>query len=106
MGTPTPLKGDWEWGPSNVHGNGVIANRFLPKGTRLGPTHVKDGAGWRMLHPLGNYNHSVAMENAVIVVRDTFMEVFLIRDLYPGDEMLVDFTKQVGFEQPFPGWEE
>lgn len=96
----------WEWGPSNVHGSGVIAKRFLPRGTRLGPTHVDDGAGWKMIHPLGNYNHSVRMENAVIVKHPTVMEVVLIEDLYPGDEMLVDFRKQPGFEQPFPWWTE
>ncbi len=95
----------WERGPSRVHGHGIIIKRFLRAGTGLGPTHIPNGAGWDML-PLGNYNHSERNENAVIVVRETFMEVFLIKDLHPGDEMLVDFTKQVGFEQPFPGWEE
>ena len=95
----------WERGPSLVHGQGIIIKRFLPKWTGLGPTHVANGAGWDML-PLGNYNHSERNENAVIVTRETFMEVFLTRDLHPGDEMLVDFRKQVGFEQPFPWWEE
>ncbi len=96
----------WEWGPSRVHGNGVIAMQYVPKGTSVGPTHVVEGAGWKMLHPLGNYNHSVSMENAVIIRHETFMEAVLVTDLYPGDEMLVDFRKQPEFEQPFPGWSE
>jgi hypothetical protein len=96
---------DFTTGPSKIHGTGIIIMRPLKRGTCLGTTHkLLDDGNWEMLKPLGNYNHSTSHENAFIVKMPMKRKVILLKDLFPGDEMLVDFRKQPDLEQPQPGW--
>jgi len=102
----TKLESCYAFKPSEVHGNGVIATKFIPKGTCLGTTHKKHESRWEMLKPLGNYNHSSTQVNAVIMKQPTHKEMVSIKDLYPGDEIFVDFRGQPDLEQPQQGWSE
>ena len=95
----------FDTGPSKIHGTGVMIQKPMQKGSCLGTTHkLRDDGGWEMLRPLGNYNHSSSQENAMIVKLPTERKVFLLKDLFPGDEMFVDFRRQSDLEQPQPGW--
>lgn len=96
----------FESGPSKVHGHGVIIKKPVKSGTCLGTTHRKHPDGWRMLKPLGNYNHSSERENAIIVKSPTVRKIVVLRDMSPGDEILVNFRKQPDLEQPCPDWSE
>jgi len=92
------------FGPSNIAGNGVIVVKKIPKGAILGPTHrmCTDGK-WEMLHPLGNYNHAEEF-NAVILKNPTCKQLKVVKDLLPGDEILVNYQDQPDLEQPGDGW--
>ena len=92
-------------GPSKIHGHGVIITKPVKKGTCLGDTHrLHDDGSWEMLRPLGNYNHSSSLENAIIIREPTVRKAVVIRDMSPGEEMLVNFRKQPDLEQPQEGW--
>ena len=110
---PTP-KSKFEWidsahppisfGPSNISGSGVIVVKKISAGSILGPTHRMDTNGrWELLHPLGNYNHSRDF-NAVIIKNPTCKQLKVIKDLIPGDEIVVDYRGQPDLEQPEDDW--
>jgi len=95
----------YEAGPSKIHGHGVIITRPVKKGACLGITHkLLDNGMWEMLKPLGDYNHSSTKENAIVLKGPTVRKIYVLRDMSPGEEMLVDFRKQADLEQPQEGW--
>jgi hypothetical protein len=108
---PSP-KNEWfdsgnipfKFGPSKIQGSGVMVVGRINKGTVLGTTHrmCTDGK-WEMQHPLGNYNHSKDY-NAVIIKNPTCKMLKVIKDLKPGDEIVVDYQEQPDLEQPGFDW--
>jgi len=92
-------------GPSKIHGHGVILTKPVKKGCCLGATHKLNDEGlWDMLKPLGNYNHSSSKENAIIIKGPTVRKIYVLRNMDPGEEILVNFRKQSDLEQPQEGW--
>jgi len=94
------------FGPSEVHGYGLIVRKFVPAITNLGTTHKLVEGSWKMLRPLGNYNHSKKNVNAKIIKKPNKKEMVVVKDLQPGTEVLVDYTQQPDLQQPNSNWKE
>tara|TARA_Y100000310_G_scaffold80480_1_gene77127 strand:- start:838 stop:1203 length:366 start_codon:yes stop_codon:yes gene_type:complete len=82
---------------SNIQdaGVGLFAKENIPKDTFIHYTHAyhikyKD---WINLTPNNKYNHSKTEENCEVVRDNKVMKMVTLRDIYEGEELLVDYTK-------------
>ena len=97
---------------SKVHGKGLFAVSDIEKNTTLHVTHVHKelvdytgvSSSWINLTPNNQYNHSKERENCKIVTDGLTKGLVTLRNIIAGEELLVDYTKDLELEQPEPGW--
>jgi len=98
---------------SDIDGHGLFANTDLEKNVFIQVTHVhKDLANlkdsentWINLTPNCLYNHSKKNENCEIITDGLTKGIITITDIGRGDELLVDYTKDIDLEQPEDDWQ-
>lgn len=86
-----PLKERLRIRESGIHGVGIFATDNIPKGTRLGLSHIN--VDTEILRtPLGGfYNHSMK-PNALKTQEGHRWYLDTIKDIEEGDEILVTYT--------------
>jgi len=97
---------------SKIHDKGLFAISDIEKDITLHVTHVHkelvDYVGalcsWINLTPNNQYNHSKERENCKIVTDGLTKGLVTLRNIIAGEELLVDYTKDLELEQPEPGW--
>lgn len=93
----------WTLASSPIHGRGVRVTRFVPAGTNLGLAHWFDGREW-MATDLGKFHNHSASPNARNVRYVHRRYLVATRDLWPGEEITVDYRLQPELEQPRADW--
>ena len=91
---------------SDIQGVGLFAKQDIPEGSFIHYTHAyhpryKD---WINLTPNYKYNHSKTKENCEVVLDNKVMKMVALKDIYEGEELLVDYTKNEALEQPEKEW--
>ena len=61
-------------------------------------------SSWINLTPNNQNNHSKERENCKIVTDGLTKGLVTLRNIIAGEELLVDYTKDLELEQPEPGW--
>ena len=97
---------------SETHGHGLFAIADIEKDTLLHVTHVHKelinkeyiSCEWVNLKPNNRYNHSKEKENCKIVTDHLTKGIVTLRDITQGEELLVDYTKDLTLEQPECDW--
>lgn len=100
----------YEFGDSKIHGTGVMSNRKMKHGDIIDkatdPSRKKDGI--QAVTSMGSkLNHSWdpnCMLNMVVTSRIIFYNLIAYRDIEPGDELTVDYSKYPEFKDPKPDW--
>jgi len=95
----------WRIAPSSIQGLGVHVIHFIPAGTSLGIAQAldRDGRTWRVT-PLGRYHNHSTSPSARNVRVGNQRYLVAARDLYPGEEVTIDYRLQPDLEQPRAGW--
>ena len=97
-----------KFAPSSIDkdGMGLLAVQVIPAGTEIGVSHEVDPklvgvsvGGWKMNHPIGNYNHSDT-PNCHLDERDGHKVLIADKDLEPGEELTADYRLTKDLEQP------
>jgi len=92
---------------SPVDGYGLFVTSRIKKGVNIHPTHARDvEIGWINLTPNYKYNHSKINENCKMVTENNTKFLVSLRDLSVGEEIFVDYAKDLDLEQPIDGWVE
>ena len=99
--------------PSNIHGDGIHAMHYLPKNFYVGQLTIpKNGGDPRIKFQVTAFgrklNHS-HKPNCIIRRQECggpcgYHTLFTTRDIKPGEELTVNYTKTKEFKQPEPGW--
>jgi SET domain-containing protein len=100
----------YEIGDSEIHGQGVMANRKMKHGDIIDkatdPSRKENGLP--KVTPMGSkLNHSWdpnCMLNVVVTSRIIFHNLIAYKDIEPGDELTVDYSKYPEFKDPKPNW--
>ena len=90
-----PLSSSLTIRTSSIHVLGLFASTKIISKTELGITHVKDK---RFSHgyirtPLGGFFNHSATPNCEAVYDGDFIKLSTIKEINPGDEITVDYTK-------------
>lgn len=95
---------------SNIHGKGIFSNIDLKKGQNLFATHraslsfsVEKTTMWTNLSPNFLYNHSHD-PNCASITKGKIKYLTTLRDIFAGEELLVDYTQDLDLEQPQSDW--
>ena len=90
---------------SEIEGVGLVAAQFIKKGINIQRTHffIKH-MGWLNLMPNCQYNHSANNENCEIITHYDTKYLVSLKDIEIGEEILVDYTRDIDLEQPQVGW--
>ena len=93
----------WYVAPSPIAGHGVFPTASIGRGTTIGLAHWYDGRQWRATRLGSLHNHSLTPNAESVRVGN---QRFLVaaRDIFPGEEITVDYRLQPELEQPQPGW--
>ena len=89
---------------SDIHGNGLFTNDNLVKCDIIGVCHTTYDRHWYVVHPYGTmYNHS--FDSNCIVKTDGNINLLIAdKDILKGEELTVNYTKQLYLEQPKEDW--
>ena len=90
---------------SKVHGKGIFATEKLGENKILFETHTKTSGAlkWINLVPNCSYNHSTK-PNCRSMTLGNFKYLVTLREIEVGEELLVDYTKDMDLEQPKSDW--
>ena len=86
-----------------------MANRDIPSGHLVLVTHVWNDKyrDWVNVNPNCLYNHSKINENSEIKTeKERHKTLHTTKDIKEGEELFVDYTKDLDLEQPEEGWKE
>ena len=92
--------------PSDIHGKGVFAGEYIPKGTEIGITAIRNGEKNWQIPILGKFhNHSekptcCSVASAPIEEKKYTRMLVADRDIFPDEELTVDYRLQPDLEQP------
>ena len=89
---------------SSIDGVGIFANKHISADTDLGPAQILVLPKSYKITSLGKYhNHSYnpTCYNSWV---ENERHLFAYYDLFPGDEITVDYTQQPELEQPKNHW--
>jgi hypothetical protein len=113
-GTPVEPDDSWTLSPSRIAGIGIHAARHLRRGASLGPSVVwtQDGAlAVPSITEMGSMvNHASTPHSTAILAhrtgsRSSDLELVLLRDLGPGEEVTSDYLVSPAFiALPMPWW--
>lgn len=96
-----PLINNFEVRPSPIHGDGAFSKVSLKKGDFVN-THMRPGT---KITRFGRYlNHSYDPNALSQKKADGSYLVIAIKDIQPGVEITLDYTKNQELEQPQEGW--
>jgi SET domain-containing protein len=90
-----PLPNNLTIKESKIHGLGLFATEFIPKGTNLGITHITDKnfEDGYIRTPLGGFfNHS---DNPNIMIKKnelSYLEIITIKDIQKEEEITAEYT--------------
>lgn len=93
----------WHVAPSRIQGLGVFMRVPLRQGSMIGLAYWKDGSRWQWT-PLGRFHNHSTQPNAININVNNRRYLYAARDLFPGDEITVDYRLQPDLEQPQGGW--
>lgn len=93
----------WRLGRSPIHRTGVYARTFIPGGSNIGQCHAWNGRQWSTTTLGAYHNHSTTPNTRNVQIGG---KRFLLaeRDIYPGEEITVDYRRQPDLEQPHADW--
>lgn len=104
------LQDNYEIKKSNIEGVGVFSKKYFPKGAFINncvePMQTFDNGISRInrITYFGKYlNHSYNPTAEIKIVGPNH-SVFALKDIKPGDEITVDYTKTEQFLQPEWWW--
>tara|TARA_Y100001963_G_scaffold142253_1_gene211523 strand:- start:164 stop:547 length:384 start_codon:yes stop_codon:yes gene_type:complete len=92
--------------PSDIHGKGIFAGEYIPEGTQIGITAIRNGGDNWVLPTLGRWhNHSeeptcYSVISAPIEGEKYTRTMIAGRNILPGEEITVDYREQPEMEQP------
>lgn len=87
--------------PSPIHGNGVFATKPFRKGDFIN-THFNPNYD---ITEFGRYlNHSPTPTAKSVREKDYSFKTYAERDIEPGEEITLDYTKNKDLEQPQKNW--
>lgn len=93
----------WRIGPSRIQGLGIFMRAALRQGNVIGLAHWMANGRWQTT-PLGRFHNHSTRPNALSINVGGRRYLFAARDLFPGDEITVDYRLQPDLEQPQGGW--
>ena len=103
------LNSNFEIGKSSIHGNGVIATKFIKNGSFINKAMCrvieKDLVKHKVTYFGSFLNHSYK-PNAELREKDTEYDTYALCDINPGDEITVDYTTCDDIQQPKPNWKQ
>lgn len=89
---------------SPIHGHGVFAADFIPAGTNLGAAQIKrTGTGYDVTD-LGRYHNHSDNPSCYNEMLGSTRYLITSIDLFPGDEVTIDYRLQPDLEQPKHNW--
>ena len=89
---------------SPIHGVGVFATENIPADTDLGPAQILTPVGSYDVTKLGRYHNHSYQPSCYNDWDNEERHLYSARDLEPGDEITVDYTRQSDLEQPDSEW--
>ena len=90
--------------PSDISGMGVFAAMVIPKGTNIGLAQEQKPDGRYHVTDLGHmHNHSYE-PSCTNVKTENQRHLYAARDIFPYEEITVDYTRQPDLEQPQSDW--
>ena len=100
----------YEYGDSKIHGTGVMATNKMKHGDIIDkatdPSRTENGLP--KVTPMGSkLNHSWdpnCILNMVRTSRIIFHNLIAYKDIKPGEELTVDYSKYSEFKDPTPDW--
>jgi len=98
------LGGILEIMPSDVEGMGVFATTEIPTGTDLGTAHIQQPGGGYHVTELGHFHNHSYEPNCTNVMKNGTRNIFASRNIFPYEEITVDYTEQPDLEQPKSDW--
>jgi hypothetical protein len=90
--------------PSEIAGMGLFATTTIPAGTALGTAHIKMPDGGYHVTELGHFHNHSYEPNCVNKMDNGTRTLYAAKDIFPYEEITVDYTLQPDLEQPKPGW--
>ena len=90
--------------PSEIAGLGLFATTEIPIGTDLGTAHVQQPGGGYHVTELGHFHNHSYEPNCINVMKNGKRNLFATRNIFPYEEITVDYTMQPDLEQPKPDW--
>jgi len=98
---------NYEYGDSDIHGTGVMANKKLNGGDIIDKA-TEPYKALAQITPMGSkLNHSWnpnCILNRVVTTQGIFHNLLAYKDIQPGDELTVDYSKYTEFKDPAPDW--
>ena len=89
-----PLPQGLTIGQSKIHGLGVFATKDWSAATHLGRTHIADTRNDWIRTPLGGFINHSEEPNAFILNGRIHRELYTIKPIKKGDEIVVYYTLQ------------
>jgi SET domain-containing protein len=91
---------------SFCEGSGLIADKDIEPNTFVFITHARHPKlrMWVNITPNCLYNHSKEKENCKIVTVKNAKNLHTIKEVEKGQELFVDYTKDMDLEQPKENW--
>ena len=90
--------------PSEIAGMGVFAIADIPAGTNLGTAHIKLPDGGYHVTELGHFHNHSYKPNCINRMEDGVRSLYAAQDIFPYEEITVDYTQQPDLEQPKKDW--
>lgn len=89
---------------SDINHRGLFTDENLNKGDFIGVSHVVYDNFWYQVVPIGVfYNHS-RKSNCIVETKNNVNLLIADRYIHKGEELIVDYTKQLYLEQPTEDW--
>lgn len=97
------LNNNFRIGPSKIHGQGVIATKYIKPGEFINVALVPSKTNHKIT-VFGEYINHCDKPNAETRLKDDYYKTYCIEDIAPDDEITVDYRKNQSLEQPQGGW--
>lgn len=86
-------------GKSKIHGNGVLASKFIKQGDFINTAIIKNHCT-----RFGAYLNHSDFPNAETRKEGDVYKTYSLVDINRDDEITVDYRRNKDLEQPYPGW--
>ena len=94
-------KDNYKIGPSSIHGNGVMATKFIKKNELIKPAFLPD----MKITEFGAHLNYSENPNAITKRIGKYYLTYSLQDIHPEEEITIDYRVNKNLEQPKLFWE-